>query len=82
MALKLKPTTWKTPPAKPARDGTGVDRGERAYGEADNPFEADRANFIGTWDRNVDAQIFGNAAVGRREGDVLDPAQPKSKRRR
>jgi hypothetical protein len=80
MVVKMKPT-WKIP-TKPARDGTGVDRGGRGYGAASNPWEDDRANFIGTWDRNVDAMIYGNQAVGRREGDVLDPTPPKSNRRR
>jgi hypothetical protein len=76
---KLTPR-WKIP-TKPARDASGVDRGGRGYGEAENPFESDRAEYIGSYDRDADAMIYGNQAVGRREGDVVNPAQPKSARR-
>jgi hypothetical protein len=74
MVVKLKPT-WKIPAAKPARDQSGHLRGAIAT-------SPDDSDFIGSWDRNVDAQIFGNQAVGRRERDVMDPTQPKSKRTR
>jgi hypothetical protein len=80
MVVKMKPR-WQIP-TRPARDQSGINRGERGYGQPENPWEADRANFIGTWDRNVDEQIYGPQAIGRREGDVLNPAQPKSNRRR
>jgi hypothetical protein len=72
MALELRPT-WKIP-TKPARDPSGHLRGAIAT-------SPDDGDFIGTWDRNVDAMIYGNQAVGRRERDVMDPSPPKSNRR-
>jgi hypothetical protein len=78
MALKLPPK-WQIK-SKPARDLTGVDRGGRGYGQANNPLENDRADYIGTWDRDADAMIFGNQGVGRREGDLVNPSQPKTRR--
>jgi hypothetical protein len=75
MVVKLKPT-WKIP-TKAARDASGIDRGERGYGEAENPFETDRADFIGDYDPQATAAIYGNAAVGRREPPVRDPSPVK-----
>ena len=80
MVMKLKPT-WKIP-TKPAHDVTGYEAGERGYGEAENPFESDRADYIGTWDRDADAAIYGFQQVGRREGPLMNPAKPGSKGRR
>jgi hypothetical protein len=80
MVVKLKPT-WKIP-TKPARDATGVDRGGRGYGEAENPFESDRADFWGTRSRSDDQAIYGPQAIGRPDPNVMNPTPPKGDRRR
>ena len=77
MVVKLKPT-WKIP-TKPANDKAGWEVGAKGI---DGAYDADGLDFIGTWDRNADAMIYGPQAVGRREGDLVNPATPGSKRRR
>ena len=75
MVVKLKPT-WKIP-TKPAREQSGHLRSAVGFAVSDND-----GDFIGSRSRADDEVIYGPAAIGKREPNVMDPTPPKGDRRR